>query len=237
MELVARDGASQHNEVKKATRLILLPGLAADERMYEGIGPLPVRLVTPRLLEPYEDEDMARYARRTAQHLGIGPNDLIGGCSFGSMVAAEIARQQPCQGLILLGGALSSAALGWQAPVLQRIASWLPFSLLQKVLASPWFMQSVFGQASRDEYDLGRTMLLETSEALLRQGGRLAVSYFPRQSVGCPVFALHGGQDRVLKPPNGVDVEIVPEAGHGLVVSHARAVTQFLARFCIQLIV
>ncbi|NIQ93702.1 MAG: hypothetical protein GWO11_05725, partial [Desulfuromonadales bacterium] len=76
-------------------RLILLPGLAADERMYGGLGDIGVALLTPRLPAPRRGETMPEFARRVADELQIGESDLIGGCSFGSLVAAEIARQRP----------------------------------------------------------------------------------------------------------------------------------------------
>lgn len=230
-------GAKQEGgmTVDSGRRLVLFPGLAADERMYQGLGALSWTLVTPRLLIPRRHEQMADYARRHIESYGLGPRDVVGGCSFGSLLAGEICRQQPMAGLVLLSGALSSAALVRQSHRLQRLAPWVPFGLLRSLLASAPFMRAVFGEADPAQLELGRRMLRQTPKALLLEGGRLAASYRPHGELACPVFALHGAADRVFRPPQFAGLVLVPDAGHGMVVSHADEVTAFLRRVCQQL--
>ena len=209
-------------------RMILLPGLAADERMYHGVSCAACELVTPRLLIPNPGETMADYARRHRDCLDIDCDDVVGGCSFGSLVASEIVRQQPCRGLVLLSGALSSRTLVHQAQQLNRWSKWLPYSVIRRVLGSRWFLQRMFGGGAAAQLALGRAMILDAPAQLVREGGRLALSYFPKKDVTIPIFALHGAQDRVIRPPELPCVEILEDAGHGLVVSHASRVSQFL---------
>ncbi len=226
-------------------RIFLLPGLAADERMYAGVRhclrtrsvessseysvALDAALVTPRLLVPHAAETMETYAQRTAAQLELREHDIIGGCSFGGMVAAAIARAQPVAGLVLLSSALDSAAQGRAALVLNRLAQKLPFAWVRKFLASDLFLHAVFGDAAPDEIELGRTMLLETPPQTLRRGGTLAATYHSSVPVLVPVYALHGKDDRVLKPPQLEHCNLVTAAGHGLVVSHPQLVADFLA--------
>lgn len=221
--------------VDSSRRLVLFPGLAADERMYQGLGELPWPLVTPRLLIPRRREEMADYARRHIEAYGLTPHDVVGGCSFGSLLAGEICRQQPMAGLVLLSGALSSAALVRQSHRLQRLAPWVPFVLLRSLLVSAPFLRAVFGEADPAQLELGRRMIHQTPKALLLEGGRLAASYRPQGELACPVFALHGAGDRVIRPPQVAGLELVSDAGHGMVVSHADEVTAFLGRICRQL--
>lgn len=230
-----------HNiPVSLAGRVILLPGLAADERMYAGVRhclqaertelsmALAAALVTPRLLVPHADETMEIYAQRTAAQLELQPHDIIGGCSFGGMVAAAIARAQPVAGLVLLSSALDSSAQARVAPLLNWMAQRLPFTWVRKFLASDLFLRAVFGAAAPDEIELGRTMLLETPPQTLRRGGVLAATYNSHVPIPAPVYALHGEEDRVLKAPQLEQCTIVPAAGHGLVVSHPQLVADFL---------
>ena len=211
-------------------RLILLPGLAADERMYSGVGVLPVSLVTPRLLIPEADETMAAYARRHAQWLDVGDNDLIGGCSFGSMVASEICRQRSTRGLVLLSGALSSKALAPSSQRLNFLADFIPFMLMRRVLMSSLFLHAVFGNADSSHIDLGRKMIKETPRDLLVRGGKLAANYHPQTPIVCDIYSLHGAQDRVLVVPDVQGGEVIADAGHGMVVSHVEQVTSFLRK-------
>jgi len=218
-------------------RLVMLPGLAADERMYARVREalaiipwdiMPFELVTPRLLVPNRGEMMKGYARRTAEALHIQPHDIIGGCSFGSMVASAIAVQIRVQGLVLLSGALDSSALVHSSRMFNRIAHIIPFPLLQRVLASDWFLHSIFGEANPADIELGRAMLLDTPEQTLRRGGFLAATCELEKPLTVPVHALHGADDRVLHAPEIDHCKLIPSAGHGMVVSHPYEVADFL---------
>ena len=216
--------------------MILLPGLAADARMYGRVRKSlveqpcrhPFNLVLAELLVPEVDEDMEAYAGRTAAELHLRPNDIIGGCSFGSMVASAIARMHPVSALVLLGGSVDSSALRRSGKWLNRCADVVPFGLMQRFLASNWFLHAVFGAADKDEIELGRSMLLDTPEQTLRRGGVLATTYRAKLPLSVPVYAMHGALDRVLKPPQVQYCHLVPDAGHGMVVSHAQEVAEFL---------
>src|SRR5690606_22296521 len=87
-------------------RLLLLPGLAADERMWRGVLPgLPAAL-RPAVGTAHQDDTLTSieaFANRLlSQH--AGPLVLVG-ASMGAMVAMEAARQAPGRvlGLALLG--------------------------------------------------------------------------------------------------------------------------------------
>ena len=73
-------------------RLLLLPGLGADERLFAGLGPLGLPVVIHRLPIPQHHESMTRFALRVAAELELRPEDWIGGASFGALVAADIAH-------------------------------------------------------------------------------------------------------------------------------------------------
>src|SRR3989338_7104236 len=87
-------------------QLLLLPGLAADERMWRGVLPLLPAALRPAVATAHQDvglhtiEDFA--ARLLAQH--AGPL-VLAGASMGGMIAMEAARQAPerVAGLALLG--------------------------------------------------------------------------------------------------------------------------------------
>lgn len=223
---------------ENGVRVILLPGLAADERMYVRVkdaldlmvADISFKLVTPQLLVPNRGEKMDEYARRTAETLHIQADDIVGGCSFGSMVAGSIAVQVPVQGLVLLSGALDSSALVPSSRILNRIASIIPFPLLQRVLASDWFLRSVFGETNPADIELGRSMLLDTPEQTLRRGGLLAATCELTEPLEIPVRALHGTEDRVIRSPEIDKCKLVPNAGHGMVVSHPHEVAAFLVQ-------
>ncbi len=228
----------QGDRMDKPDRLILLPGLAADERMYAQLKDLPVPLITPRLLIPQRQETMPAYALRHVQWLNISANDVVGGCSFGSMVASEICRQRSTRGLILLSGALSSSTLAPSAQKLKVVNNFIPYAIARQIIMSSKFLRAVFGASDADKFELARQMIADTPRELLLRGSRLATGYIgdmARAPLKCSVFALHGGQDRVLSAPDVEDCNIIADAGHGMVISHPEQVEAFLRQVLVQL--
>ncbi len=211
-------------------RLVLLPGLAADERMFarirEGFGGV---LVTPRLLVPKAEEDMAAYARRTASSLNLSPTDVIGGASFGSMLASAIARQMPVAGLVLIGGALSSAGLRQKLRGM-RFLELLPRGVVRSLMRSRRGLQMVFGREADEFMGLAQEMLEDVGDDLLLLGAKMITSYYPEESAACPAFAIHGGKDKVMSPPPVPGCIILPDGGHGIAWTHAKEVSTFLEK-------
>jgi hypothetical protein len=213
-----------------AARLLLLPGLGADERLFSELGKLDLPLVCARLPVPYEYESLTTYALRVAAQLELRPEDWIGGASFGSLVAADIARRRPLAGLVLIGGALSAESLTPATRGLMRLAGLLPAPLWLPLLRLPPALSLAFGTLETRHQRLIAAMLAATPGALMREGPRLILHYRPSLPVLCPVHAIHGGADRLMRPPPLPQRRVISRAGHALVLTHARAVTEFLNR-------
>ena len=213
--------------MRDRARLLLLPGLGADERLFAGLGPICMPVVYARLPVPHRHDDFTNYALRVAAGLKLRPEDWIGGTSFGSLVAADIARRRPLAGLMLLGGGLSSetviAPARWLGAVARRLPLWPLRAVLGRALLATVF-QPITPAATRQ---LG-AMLAATPDALLREGARLVSSYFPDIPLLCPVHAIHGRDDRLMRPPPVVACRLVRGAGHALVLTHPREVTDFI---------
>jgi len=196
--------------------------------MFAGLELACAELVPVQLPPPQDGESMTRYALRVAAGLGLRPEDWLGGASFGSLVAGEIARCRPVRGVVLIGGALSAASfvrpLRWSATV----ARTLPLQHLHQLLARPDTLRFIFGPLPASQMRLLRDMLIATPRALLREGARLALSYMPATRVLCPVYAIHGERDRLMHPPPVVNCHIVPAAGHALAQTHQNEVREFL---------
>lgn len=214
-------------------RLILLPGLGADQRLFAGLGDICMPIVRPRLPTPVAAEPLLAYALRVAKQLDLRPEDWIGGSSFGSLVAADIARRRPLAGLVLIGGALSSDTLAVKATWLGQVLRFLPLRALHPLLSRPAGLSLMFGSLLKKDSHALSAMLAETPDALLREGSRMLTGYFPKIPVLCPVHAIHGSDDRLMHPPPLADCRHVPGAGHALALTHAAEVTRFLReRLC-----
>ena len=211
------------------TRLILLPGLGADERMFQGLGETGFSIERVRLPDPAAGSSLSAYAAGICDALSIGPGDWVGGCSFGSMVATEIARQTPVAAVVLLAGATDSSSLPAGGRRMGRLLQRLPVRWFRALAGSDLFLNLSFNRPGPELLPVLKAMLQDTSDCLLKEGFRLAGTSFNPRLPACPVYALHGGKDRVLKTPKLDGVRIIADAGHALVGTHGEAVTAFLA--------
>jgi pimeloyl-ACP methyl ester carboxylesterase len=210
------------------SRLLLLPGLGADVRLFAGLGPLGLPIVPRRLPVPQRLETMTAYALRVAAEMELRPEDWIGGASFGALVAADIARRRPVAGLVLIGGALSANAIPKPGRILAALASRQPLQPLWRLIGHPAVLSLAFRSLTPDAIHLLVEMLKSTPNDLLREGARMLASYRPSIPVLCPVFAIHGAHDRLMRPPALPHCLIVEGAGHALALTHAQDTTRFL---------
>jgi pimeloyl-ACP methyl ester carboxylesterase len=208
-------------------QLHLLPGLGADARLFASLGELCLPIRSACLPAPAAHESMTAYALRVATQIDVRPDDWIGGSSLGALVAAEIARHRPVSGLILIGGALTSETVMPLAKRLAPLARFLPLRPFRALISTRAGLTLLFGPHTDSQQRLLVEMLAATPDAMLRAGAHLATSHFPKFPPRCPVHAIHGSIDSLMRPPLS-DCRLVPNAGHALALTHAHEVTTFL---------
>lgn len=228
-------------------QLLLLPGLAADERMWHGVLPLLPAALRPEVATAHQDvnlhaiEDFA--ARLLAQH--AGPL-VLAGASMGGMVAMEAARQAPQRvaGLALLGttarpetpdmralreGAIELFEQGRVREVIEPNVA-LAFHPVNAAKAE-------LVQAYLDfVLDAGPDHLVRQNRAVIhRPDARL---HLPQMA--CPVLVVCGAADQ-LTPPEcsaeiaalvpGAEHHLLPDSGHMLTMEQPEVVTRLLVQW------
>jgi pimeloyl-ACP methyl ester carboxylesterase len=204
----------------------LIPGLGADERVFRRLqlpGPTVVLPWLP-LLSP--TETLAHYATRLAVAVPLGQPCWLVGVSFGGLLAQEIGRLRPLARVVLV----SSLGSPTELPGLLRLAGRLglhrlvPFGLVARLpRAAQWF----FGARNGMEYRLLSEILRDTYPAFARWAtGQLLAWRGP----GLPgAVRIHGTRDRLLPAGQALIDYPVPGAGHFLIVSHAKLLSQLLS--------
>jgi pimeloyl-ACP methyl ester carboxylesterase len=208
-------------------QLHLLPGLGADERLFASLGELCIPIRSTHLPVPSVDESMTAYALRVAMQIDLRPDDWVGGSSFGALVAAEIARHRPVAGLTLIGGALTSETVMPLAQWLAPLTRFVPMRPFRALISTHAGLTLLFGPLTGIQRRLLVEMLDATADAMLRAGARLVTSHFPKLPLRCPVHAIHGTADRLMRLPLP-GCRLVPHAGHALALTHPQEVTTFL---------
>jgi pimeloyl-ACP methyl ester carboxylesterase len=206
-------------------RLVLIPGMGADARLFDAVRSSFAPLIPPWL--PVDGGDLASYARRYVAQGLVRPGDRLGGSSFGGMLAQEISRLIPLRCLLLIttcrtaqGVSRGLRFLAHLAPVMPVLRQ--PAPLIAKPIAYK------LGVSRPEHRRLVQDWVANADPRFLRWAGWTAGTWRGAGELTPPVFQIHGSQDRILPVERSGAGTIVPGAGHLLPVTHPHAFTGWL---------
>ncbi len=209
-------------------RLELLPGLGADCRQWAPQELAFPGLLVPRWIPPLRGDTLPTYAARLAETVPRQKPLVLGGSSFGGMLACEMARHLQPRALILVGSCRSPKSLNRGVlllrPILCRIPCW--GVRITKPLV-PLAVQA-FRDLKPEFRRLCATMFQEADPELVRWGIGAILRWQPRPLAGTPVFQIHGQRDRMIRASTVTADVVVPDGGHVLNLSHALHVNDFI---------
>ncbi|MFN7153656.1 MAG: alpha/beta fold hydrolase [Acidovorax sp.] len=219
--------------MSQSPQLLLLPGLAADERMWRGVLPRMPQALRPVVATAHQDaslhaiEDFA--ARLLAQH--AGPL-VLAGASMGGMIAMEAARQAPerIAGLALLGTtarpetpdmrALREAAIELfeQGRLREVIEPNVALAFHPRNTADPALVQAYLDLV----LDAGAAHLVRQNRAVIhRPDARLHLPH-----ITCPVLVVCGAADQLTPPECSAEIAaLVPHADHTVLADSGHMLT------------
>jgi pimeloyl-ACP methyl ester carboxylesterase len=210
-------------------RLVLLPGLGADSRLFDLQRAEFPDIVVPPWLEPEPGEELPAYAARLAQTVRE-PDDayVLGGASFGGMLALEMARLLRPGAVVLIGSAFSGREVCRWLRWLECVGHPLPTGAINAGRTLTPMVAPIFSSASRCDLDLFLDMLNQTPTRFLRWAGRAIMRWTFQGELACPVHRIHGAADFVIQPPRANGVRLVNGAGHVLSMTHPEETNAFL---------
>ena len=211
-------------------RLVLFSGMGADGRLFRSIRIPEAEIVTPDHAEPAPGGALTQYAARIAAALAIQPDDIVGGISFGGMLAGEIARQRRVAGLILLGSCLRPDRLPRSYRWIERFGVFIPDFALSCRSWRP-LVRWRFAPLTKDAERCLIEMANSYPAAQIRAFGRMIMDWPGVDDVSCPVLSIHGDLDRII-PRNCATPDIViKDAGHAFTLTHADQTTAAIREF------
>ena len=221
------------------TRLIFLPGLGADHRLFKPQLAAFKNSACPKWIPHQREASLASYAARFAATLPASDPPVLVGFSFGGMVALELARILPVErrplGVVLISGVRSARAVSPAFKAQQAIGSLIPHAIAHTLIAGP--LTTVF--AKRDRLDaqqatLLREMASDIDTRFLFWAARACASWTHDGRVPVPVAHIHWQHDSVIPyvphpSLQGGEAELV-DAGHLISWTAADEVNAFIAR-------
>jgi pimeloyl-ACP methyl ester carboxylesterase len=207
-------------------KLIMLPGMAADERLFDPQRQAFPGLIVPPWIEPEPREPLDCYARRMASQIDPSELALIGGVSFGGVVALEMTHHLGLKECVLISSVRSPAEMPWRLRSLRSVARIGPTRLGSTAgWAARWLAPSMPRATARR---LGR--LASPQSAFLRWACWAVLRWQPtREALRVRVHQIHGSADRTFPLWYTHSDRIVRGGGHLLTLTHSLDVNEFIA--------
>jgi pimeloyl-ACP methyl ester carboxylesterase len=185
---------------------------------------------TPEHVEPLAGETLPSFAARTAALHGLGEDDVVGGMSFGGMLAAQIAAQRKIRGAILLGSCHQPRRLTASYRAVELAGRFAPDFLLAMRSWRP-FIDGRFAPIGPADAAIMAEMSAEYPTRMLRRFGRMIVEWSGVEKIPCPTLVVHGDKDVIL-PPSCVDADVlVCGSGHAFTLTHPEPINAAISGF------
>jgi pimeloyl-ACP methyl ester carboxylesterase len=216
--------------MNSAFQLILLPGLGADHRLLAPQRQEFPQLVVPAWIPPLRNESLPGYAARMTETVRPSHDTplVLGGVSFGGMLACEMARHLKPAAVALIASCRTRHGL--RRPY--RAGRWLlPLVPVQawdiaKLFASP--AARLGSRVSPPQREVLVTMFREMDSRFMHWVLQAILRWEPTPLEGIRVFQIHGRRD-LLIPARRVEADrIIPDGGHLINVTHAKEVNAFI---------
>jgi pimeloyl-ACP methyl ester carboxylesterase len=213
------------NEMSANPRLILLPGMTADSRLFRLQRTALPCLSTPDWIEPDSREPLAAYAQRFAQSIGQTGPCFVGGVSFGGMVALEMAAHLRAEACFLVASVRSNRELPWRLQALRHVARIGPNGLGRVAAwSNRWLAPFLRGNTVRE-----LRALSDNGSEFRRWASWAVLAWRPSaESRRVRVYQIHGSADRTLPVRLTRPDVVVHGAGHLLMLTHAETVNEFI---------
>lgn len=206
-------------------RVYLIPGLAADSRVFRHIR-LPEGFEAHCLdwLRPEPDETLPQYALRMAGQIDTSEPFVLAGLSFGGMLATEIARAFNPHKTILIASIPHPSHLpgyyrwAWRAGV-QRVVT-------PNILKNGVLIKRLLTAEAEDDKAIIRQMARDMDPYFIRWALKAIISWEGGELPG--LIHIHGTSDLILPHRYTRPSHIVPRGGHLMIFNRADEINAIL---------
>lgn len=208
------------------SKIFLIPGLGADERIFQYLDLQGHDIIPVKWIEPDQLDSLSTYAQKLIQHYSITPHSIVIGNSLGGMLTIEIAKKVELEKAILI----SSIKTTDEAPQSFKWYGRLPF---YKLIPSKWLpftgslIRKVMGKMSKHHQELFVSMLKGTSPQFIKW----ALGAIPRWDnhlIPNNVYHITGSRDKIF-PCKWIHGATIIEGGtHIMIFSKAKQINSWL---------
>lgn len=205
--------------------------MACDGRLFSPQTTFGVRFESPELPVPREGEDLPSYATRVVFGLGLGRSPcILGGVSFGGMLACEMAARCNCKRVILIASCRSSAAIAKRNWLIFQTARLMPDMVIRRLAGPASRVVARTEGIGSDHHRLVLDMCQDMPIVQLRRQAAMILGWRKPSRLDCPVHQIHGRRDHMI-PRCGVQAEqVIADGGHFINLTHPAEVARFITQ-------
>jgi len=205
--------------------ILLLSGMGADGRLFAPQQAAFPNLRVPAWIDPLRGESLRSYATRFARRVDPARPCLVGGASFGGIVALEMAPHLQARACVLIASVRSPDELPWGWRALRLAAAFSPEQLGTAAGLVARFLASSLPAETRQRLQ----RLARPKAAFVRWASWAVSQWWPSPAARrLQVFHIHGALDQTLPVRYTRPDVVVPRGGHLLPLTHAAEVNRFL---------
>ncbi len=211
-------------------QLILLPGLGADQRQFGPQKSAFPGLTVPPWIAPRRNESLSDYAQRLAETIRPSGPMILGGSSFGGMVACEMARHLRPDALVLIGSCRSAKGIQPALRLPHLLSRYLPWFFLDGAKPFAPLAVGMSSRLSKSDRRLCAEMFRRADSRFMHWACASILHWESAGLDGIPVYQIHGEKDPIIPASRVAADEVVPGAGHLINLTHAEHVDAFISK-------
>ncbi len=206
-------------------KIILIPGLGADERVFQYLQLPDANVQIIRWIPPRKSESLPDYSIRLKKQIGNSA-DFIIGVSFGGMIALELNKIVRVRKVILISSVRDSSELPW---ILKLIGKTSLLSVIpSKIFRWPnSIVNLLFGVRSKSDKELLRT-IIKDSDPGFAKWALTAMTKWKYNNIAENVIKIHGNKDYLI--PDRTSDYVIDGGGHFMIVSGWREISAILKK-------
>lgn len=207
-------------------KVFLIPGLGADERIFQYIDLQGHEIIPVKWIDPEKQDNLSTYAQKLIGHYSITPGSIVIGNSLGGMLAIEIARKVILDKAILI----SSIKTSDEAPLSFKWYRYLPF---YKLIPASWLnhtgfiVKKVMGRMSVHHQEVFVSMLKETSPKFIKWALG-AILRWDNQIIPPNVYHITGDKDKIFPYKRIKGATIIKGGTHIMIYNKAKQINSWL---------
>ncbi len=212
----------------ESTPLILFSGLAADANVFVPQKIAFPQLVVPKWPTPESSDTLDSYCDRLADDLRPIGNAIIGGASFGGIVALHVAQRLNPLAVLLIGSIRSPAEFSRVAKLSRPLK---PFVRLIPVRFLQYCCAPVASKIARRviPHFCGLARQFRGADpTVFKWSLARMLDWSSTPTVTCRIFHIHGNRDYVLPMRYTHPDTVVSGGGHVISLTHPADVNDFI---------